>query len=360
MRHGPTLAAMLLILLLAACGSTPQTAQAPTAGAAAPAATAAPAAAAATAMPEATAASGDKAYTVGIVQQTTHPALDAATKGTTEAFAQSGLNVTVDAKNAQNDPATLASITDGFRDAKVDLVVAVGTQPVQAAFKSLQGSGIPIVFNTVTDPYAAGVAKSESEHPGVTGIQALPPVAEAFDMILLFKPDAKKVGNIWTSNEKNSEVATGIARKYAESKGIQLVERQVTRADEVLQAAESLAAEKVDAIFISTDSTVVSTLESVVKVANENDIGLFCNDPASAARGCVTGLGLDYYDNGFQSVKEMGIAVLQGTKADTIPIKKQEKKSITLNTAAAREQGLTIPANVQSMATQVLDTITPK
>jgi putative tryptophan/tyrosine transport system substrate-binding protein len=357
MRHGRMLAAMLLSLLLAACGSsTSQTTQAPTSGA--------PAATAATAMPEATAASGGaadgKTYTVGIVQQTTHPALDAATKGTTEAFAQSGLNVTVDAKNAQNDPATLASITDGFRDAKVDLVVAVGTQPVQAAFKSLQGSGIPIIFNTVTDPYAAGVAKSESEHPGITGIQALPPVAEAFDLILLFKPDAKKVGNIWTSNEKNSEVATGIARKYAESKGIQLVERQVTRADEVLQAAESLAADKVDAIFISTDSTVVSTLESVVKVANENDIGLFCNDPASAARGCVTGLGLDYYDNGFQSVKEMGIAVLQGTKADTIPIKKQEKKSIALNTAAAREQGLTIPADVQSMATQVLDTITPK
>jgi putative ABC transport system substrate-binding protein len=290
----------------------------------------------------------------------THPALDAARKGAEDAFKASGLNVEINAKNAQNDAATLATITDGFRDQKVDLVVAIGTQPAQAAFKSLQGSGIPIVFNTITDPYKAGVAKSESEHPGVTGIQALPPVGAGFDMILKLKPETKKVGNIWTSNEKNSEVATGIAREYAKSKGIEFVERQVTKADEVLQAAESLAAEKVDAIFISTDSTVVSALESVVKVANENDIGLFCNDPASAERGCVTGLGLDYYDNGYISITEMGVPILKGAKADDIPIKKQEKQIIAVNTAAAKEQGLTISDEVAKMATKTFDAIKPK
>ena len=121
----------------------------------------------------------------------------------------------IDAKNAQNDPAALTSILDGFRDAKVDLVVAVGTPPAQQAFKTLQGTGIPIVFNTVTNPYAAGFATSETEHPGITGAQALPPVTAAFDMILKFKADAQKVGMVWTSSEKNSEYATGLARDYA-------------------------------------------------------------------------------------------------------------------------------------------------
>ncbi|HEX6291319.1 MAG TPA: ABC transporter substrate-binding protein [Herpetosiphonaceae bacterium] len=340
-------AVLIIALLLAACG-TPATTDSSSTGAATGATTA----------PQGGAAG--KTYRVGIVQQTTHPALDDARRGVETALKESGLNIEIIAKNPQNDPATLATITDGFRDEKLDLVFTVGTQPAQAGFKSLQGSGIPMVFNTVVDPYKAGVAKSETDHPGVTGIQALPPVQQVFDMMLKMQPETKKVGNIWTSSEKNSEVVTGIAREYAKSKGIEFVERNVTKADEVLQAAESLAADKVDTILILTDSTVVSALESVVKVANDNDIGLYCGDPASAGRGCTAGLGLDYYDNGYISAKEQGIAILKGAKPEDLPIRKQEKQVIAINTAAAQEQDVTISEEVAKMATQTLDKITPK
>ena len=332
--------ALAVCMVLAACGQQP----APTGGAS-------------TSAPAAT----GKTYKVGIVQQTTHPALDGAREGVKKAFADAGLTVEFVEKNAQNDVPTLTTIAEGFRDQKVDMVIAIGTLPLQSAYNVLKDSGIPIVFNTVTDPYQAGAAKSATEHPGVTGVQALPPVQAAFDLILAIKPDAKKVGNIWTSTEKNSEVATGIARNYAKSKGITFVERQVTKADETLAAAESLAGEKVDAIFISTDSTVVSTLESVVKVANENKIPLVCNDPASSGRGCVAALGLDYPDNGYRSVVEMAIPILKGEKkADDIPIVRQTNNIVAINTAAAQAQGVTIPDSLKSQAKQVFDTITPK
>jgi putative ABC transport system substrate-binding protein len=335
---------------LAGCGQTPA-ADAPAQATAAPAdaPTTAPAADA-----------GGKTFTVGIMQQISHPALDAARDGVKKAFAESGLKIDVIEKNAQNDVPALTTIAEGFRDQKVDLVVAVGTLPLQSAYNVLKDSGIPIVFNAVTDPYKAGVAKSETEHPGVTGVQALPPVPQAFDLILTLRPDVKKVGNIWTSTEKNSEVATGLARDYAKTKGVEFVERQVTKADEVLSAAESLAGEGVTAIFISTDSTVVSTLESVVKVANENKIALVCNDPSSAMRGCAAALGLDYSDNGAQSAA-MALAILKGEQTvDQLAIKRQENNIIALNTAAAQQQGVTIPDSLASEAKQTYDTITPK
>jgi putative ABC transport system substrate-binding protein len=333
--------ALLLALVLAACG---QTATEGTAG-------------------TTPAASGgaEKTFRVGIVQQVTHPALDGAREGVKKAFVDSGLKVEFIEKNAQNDTPTLTTIAEGFRDQKVDIVIAIGTQPLQTAYQVLKDSGIPIVFNSVTDPYQAGVAKSETEHPGLTGVQALPPVTQAFDLIFAVKPDAKKVGIIWTSSEKNSEVATGIAREYAKSKGIEFVERQVTKADEVLSAAEALAAEQVDAIFLSTDSTVVSALESVVKVAGESKILLACNDPASAQRGCSTALGLDYPDNGYQSAMMMAIPILKGEKkADEIPIIKQQNNIIALNTAAAQQQGVTLPDSLKGQAKQTFDVITPK
>jgi putative ABC transport system substrate-binding protein len=339
---------IVLSLGLAACGQTP------TAGSA----TSAPAVDQPSSVPAAGGSAG-KTFKVGIVQQITHPALDAAREGAKKALAESGLNVEVIEKNAQNDVPALTTIAEGFRDQQVDLVITIGTLPLQSAYKVLKDSGIPIVFNAVTDPYKAGVAASETEHPGVTGVQALPPVPQAFDLITTLKPDAKKVGNIWTSTEKNSEVATTIARDYAKTKGIEFIERQVTKADEVLAAAESLASEKVDAIFISTDSTVVSTLESVIKVANENKIPLICNDPASAKRGCAAALGLDYSDNGYQSAA-LAIAILKGEKtAEQIPITKQMNNIIALNTAAAQQQGVTFPDALKSTATQTYDTMTP-
>jgi putative tryptophan/tyrosine transport system substrate-binding protein len=344
-----TFALLIALCLLAACGqpAIPSGGSAPTSAPAADQATSAPSTA--------------KTFTVGIVQQTTHPALDGARAGVKKAFADSGLQVTFIEKNAQNDVPTLTTIAEGFRDAKVDMVIAIGTLPLQSAYNVLKDSGIPIVFNTVTDPYQAGAAKSATEHPGVTGIQALPPVQAAFDLILAINPNVKKVGNIWTSTEKNSEIATGIARAYAKTKGITFVERQVTKADEALAAAEALAAEPVDAIFISTDSTVVSSLESVVKVANESKIPLVCNDPASAGRGCVAALGLDYPDNGYQSVVEMAVPILKGEqKVDDIPIIRQKNNIIAINTAAAQAQGVTIPDSLKSQAAQTFDTITPK
>jgi putative ABC transport system substrate-binding protein len=347
MSHFRTITALLLALILVACG-TPAVTDTPSTGATG------------ATSPAQTSAADGKTFRVGIVQQTTHPALDDARRGVEDALKESGLNIEITAKNPQNDPATLATITDGFRDEKLDLVFTVGTQPAQAGFKSLQGSGIPMIFNTVVDPYKAGVAKSETDHPGVTGIQALPPVQQVFDLMLKMQPETKKVGNIWTSNEKNSEVVTTIAREYAKTKGIEFVERNVTKADEVLAAAESLAADKVDTFLILTDSTVVSALESVVKVANDNDIGLYCGDPASAGRGCVAGLGLDYYDNGYISAKEQGIAILKGAKPEDLPIRKQEKQVVALNTAAAKEQSITISEEVAKMATKTLDQITPK
>jgi putative ABC transport system substrate-binding protein len=305
--------------------------------------------------------SAGKSYKVGIVQQVSHPALDGARDGVKKAFSESGLQVELIEKNAQNDVPTLTTIAEGFRDQKVDMVIAIGTLPLQTAYKVLKDSNIPIVFNSVTDPYQAGVAKSETDHAGVTGVQALPPVAQAFDLILAVKPDAKRVGIIWTSTEKNSEVATGIARDYAKTKGIEFVEKQVTKADEVLAAAEALANEKVDAIFISTDSTVVSALESVVKVAGESKIPLVCNDPSSASRGCVAALGLDYPDNGYQSVTNMALPILKGEKkADQIAIIKQKNNIVAINTAAAQQQGVTLPDSIKSQAMQTFDTITPK
>ena len=304
-----------------------------------------------------------KIILIGMVQQVTHPALDAAGKGVIDVLKENGYedgrNIRIDRQNAANDIPTLATIAKKFKDDKDDYVVAIGTLPLQNTWQVFQGSTTPIVFNTVTDPYAAGVAKSSTDKgDNLTGVQASPPVEDAFKLIFEVLPKAKKVGIIWTATEKNSEIVTARARAVAKDLGVDLVEATVSKADEVLAAAQSLTAKKVDAIFISTDSTVVSALESVVKVASDSKTPLFGNDPASSQRGAVCALGLDYYDNGRNS-GAMLVKLLKGAKAKDMPIESQKKGQLACNTKAAEQQGVTLPDSLVKRIEVKYDAIAP-
>ena len=99
----------------------------------------------------------------------------------------------------------------------------------------------------------------------------------------------------------------------------------------------------VEAFFVSTDSTVVAGLEALVKVANDNDIPLFANDPSSAERGAAVALGLDYYQDGLDT-GALAVGILKGElDIAATPIERQRKGSLAINQTAAAEQGLTIP-----------------
>ncbi len=82
----------------------------------------------------------DKTFKVGIVQQVTHPALDGAREGVKKAFADAGVKAEFIEKNAQNDVPTLTTIAEGFRDSKVEMVIAIGTLPLQTSYKVLKDS----------------------------------------------------------------------------------------------------------------------------------------------------------------------------------------------------------------------------
>lgn len=333
---------MVAALLLAACPVPPP----PTAGGE----TAAPAAGTAAELP-----------VVGMMKIVSHPALDAEQKGVKDALAAAGYvdgeTVRILEANAEGDIATLTTIAQRFLDEGVTLIVATSTPALQAAFNvTKDAGGPPIVFNAVTSPYAAGVATAADDHPAwVIGIQALAPVEDALSLVQEVLPDIQVLGYIYNPAEANSVVNTEIAVPQAEALGITLEIATISNSNEVQTAAEALVSRGVEAFFVSTDSTVVSGLEALVKVANDNDIPLFANDPASAQRGAAVALGLDYYQDGLDT-GALAVGILKGELdiASTV-IERQRKGSLAINQGAATEQQLTIPAAVLDRAALVIE-----
>jgi putative ABC transport system substrate-binding protein len=317
--------------------------------------------------PAVAAAPDGRQYSIGVFQFVAHPALDDARKGALRALAENGFregeNLRVDAQNAQADMGTVTSIAQRFKDANLDLMIAVGTQPYQAALSVTKADlQPPFVFNTVTEPYVAArdVVKSPTDKPAnVTGVQALPPVEDAMRLVQRIVPDARKFGIVWNPAEANSEVATRLAREASGKLGIELIEQTVTKPDEVLQAAQSLLTKQIDVFFISTDSTVVSALEALVKVANDNQKPLFGNDPASAARGAAAALGIDYEQQGYESGL-LAAQILSGQKtARELPIEQAKQGFLAINTRAAADQGVKLPDDVLRQARQTYNEIVP-
>ncbi|HEX6386062.1 MAG TPA: ABC transporter substrate-binding protein [Anaerolineae bacterium] len=304
-------------------------------------------------------AATDEMFTIGLMQLTTHPALDAGREGALQALADAGFvegeNLTLIMQNAEGDIAALTTIAQNFVDQDVDLIIATSTPAAQAAFNVVQDLESPIVvYNVVTDPFAAGLATAPDDHPDwIVGTQALPPVETAMQTMMEIVPDAQTVGIIWNPAERNSEVATGIAREVAEGLGIELLEANVSDSSEIQTAAESLIAQGIDAFFISTDSTVVSGFESLASVANENQIPLFANDPASAPRGAVAAVGVDYYQDGYDS-GEIAAAILKGEASPAdFTIEPQSASILAINYDAAEAQGVTFPDSVVERATEI-------
>ena len=325
----------LAILLVPACA--PEATPAPT-----PAPTAAP--------------TEVKVYKIGITQIVTHPALDAVREGFIQSMADGGFvegeNVEYDYRNPEGDMSTTQTIAQKFVNDKVDLILSIATPTSQACVNAAEGTGIPVVFSAVTDPVAAGLV-SNWEKPGenVTGVSDMIDVKSDVELILEIAPGVKKLGTLYNAGETNSVVLADELKEICPGFGIEVLEATVSTSADVQAAAQSLAG-RVDAIWVGTDNTVVSGLEALIKICEDNKIPFFPSDDPSIKRGGVACMGFDYYDVGIQT-GEMAAKILKGTNPGDIPVELAKKLSCTVNTKAAERFEVTIPQEILDKALTV-------
>lgn len=291
---------------------------------------------------------------IGISQIVTHPALDATRQGVIDGMAEEGYiegeNVEFDYQTSEGDPSLVAAIAQKFVSDQVDAIVSIATPDSQASVKAAQGSGIPVIFSAVTDPVGAGLVADWNSHAdeNVTGVSDMIVVSDDVDVILKIVPGVKKLGTLYNAGEDNSVFLTKKLLEACAAAGIEVVEATVSTSADVLTAAQSLVG-RVDAIWVGTDNTVVSGLEALIKVCEDNDIPFFPADEPSIERGGIAAYGFDYYDLGVQTGKMLA-RVLKAGEANKIAVEKGAIISLSINTAAAERMGVTIPADIASSA----------
>jgi putative ABC transport system substrate-binding protein len=300
---------------------------------------------------ETTAAPAEESFNIGITQIVAHPALDSTVQGFIDTLAEAGFvegeNVTFDLQNAQGEMANATTIAQKFVGDEVDLILSVATPVSQAVVKAT--TTIPVVFAAVTDPVAAAlVADADAPDTNVTGVSDMLPVEPHLELILELVPEAKTIGLLYNAGETNSVTLVEKEKAAGAALGLEFVEATAANSSEVLAAAQSLVG-RVDAISVLTDNTVVSALDSVVKVCQDNKIPLIAGDIDSVKGGAVAAYAFDYYEHGVQA-GQMAVKVLQGTPIADLPVEFAQNLQLALNLAAAEAMGVTIPDSLKSAA----------
>jgi putative tryptophan/tyrosine transport system substrate-binding protein len=300
-----------------------------------------------------------KTYNVSVNQFVEHPSLDAVLQGFKDSLKAHGVEAKYSVHNAKANMDKCNQIAAGIAAESPDLVLAIATPSAQACAVATKKSpilaGSPLVFTAITDPVGAGLVDN-LERPGknITGVSDMLPVAQHVAMMRRFYPELKKLGMIYNPREANSRSVVAMVKAEGKKHGFEVVEAMVGKPSEVQQAAKSLVG-KVDAVYLSTDNTVISAVDSVIKVSEKDKLPLFSADVDSVKRGAVAALGFDYYRHGYQTGLMAKRIMIDGAFPSETPIETQQQLTLHLNLKAAKKLGVKVPEDVKKEADKVYE-----
>ncbi|HEL2463406.1 TPA: ABC transporter substrate-binding protein [Streptococcus suis] len=277
---------------------------------------------------------------VGVLQYMEHESLTAAREGFVAELEangyQEGEKLVLDYQNAQGDQANLQTISEQLIDGN-DIVLAIATPSAQSL--ATVSTETPIVFTAVTDPLSADLVES-IEKPGglLTGTSDQAPIDKQVELLGQAVPDAKTVGILYTTSERNSEVQVEQAKELLEKAGYKVVVKGITSSNEVQDATTSLMKD-VDALFIPTDNTVASTMTMIGELSVEHKVPVIGGSTDMVDEGGLLTYGTNYEALGRQTAK-MAIKIIEGANVSETAVEYPETVSLHVNEEMAQKLGI--------------------
>jgi putative ABC transport system substrate-binding protein len=298
----------------------------------------------------------EKLYTIGLFQIIDAPTLNETRNGFMQALTDSGLrdgfNIRLLERNARGDVTEAQRIAQEFVRERMDMIVALSTQCLQAAL--MAAPGVPVIFSSVANPQLLGVGQSAENHmSNVTGVASTGPVKQTLAFIKEVLPQAKRIGTLWTPSELNSEYYLQLAQAAAAELGLEIIAVPVANVNEVLLSAQMLLNKKIDVLFPISDNTINASFESLGRMAEDNSIPLFGGNLVATRLGACAALGWDFFEMGYKS-GQIAIRIKNGEKPGRIPIQYMSKIRLYLNLEAARKEGVLFPPEVIKRADDVI------
>ena len=296
-----------------------------------------------------------KTYKIAVVKQLDHASLDEIANAITAELdaiaAQRGVKIEYDVYSGQNDNSVLKQIGDQAISDGVDAIIPIATLAAQVMTACAADSKTPVIFAAISDPAGADL----TGYDYVSGTSDALNTAFILDMLFAQKPEADKIGLLYSLSEVNSATPIAEARAYLEEKGIAVVEATGNTNDEVIAAASVLIADDVDAIFTPTDNVIMAAELAIAPNFIEAGILHYAGADSFVRNGAFATCGVNYTDLGTKTADIAYQAITSGM-ADLEDFYLMDGGIITVNTETAA--GLNADYSVFSGMGEVVEVTT--
>jgi putative ABC transport system substrate-binding protein len=283
-----------------------------------------------------------------------HPALDELERGMRDELASQGFvpgeTIEIVERNANGQPQLAATIANELAAINPAVTVPITTPMAQAVVRAARG---PVVFASVTDPLGARVIDTLSGRPRITGASDAWPYEAQLRLIREVTPNVRRIGVFYNPGEAASQTGIREIRRLAPDLGFEIVEQPVNTSGEMSVAARSIA-DRVEAFYLSSDNTVISGMAGALRVAIERRIPYYVGDSGTVEKGGLAAVSVGYYQHG-RHTGQLVARVLRGES--NLPVIVERGEEVSVNLAAARAMGVTIPDAVLRRAAHVYRTI---
>lgn len=278
------------------------------------------------------------ALKIGILQTSSHPALDAAREGfITTLKVELGDKVECIIQNAQGSIVTAHTIAERFHaDDSIAAIYAIATPALQAIAAVEKQK--PIFIAAVTDPSALGIIQEKTNICGTTDMIDVAGTVQTIKTIL---PHIATIALIYNPAENNSVMQVNVMEKELHKNAIKTIRIGIATESDIPQAIAS-AVSKADALLTPTDNLIASAMPLVSHLARAAKKPLIACHNQAVEQGALMARGVDYYESGKQT-GEIALKVLRdGKKPYNIAITPTKSDTVVINKEILNELNITI------------------
>jgi putative tryptophan/tyrosine transport system substrate-binding protein len=283
------------------------------------------------------------------------PRLTGLRRGLNQTGYVEGRNFVIEYRWAGNQPDRLSGLAADLVQLQVSVIVTTGLLPALAAKAAT--TSIPIVFSVAADPVHLGLVASLNRPGGnLTGFNSFQGEIGAKGLALLRElvPSTATVGFVENPNNPVVELTTRDVLAAAAVAGLKIQILKASTDREIDAAFVSLVQARTGALLVGNDVFFNSRIEQFVALAARYAIPtMYPLNEFVVAGGLIS-----YGASLVESYRQVGLyagRILKGEKPADLPVIQATKLELLINLRTAKTLGLEVPAQLLSIADEVIE-----
>ena len=266
-----------------------------------------------------------------------------------------GQNIAIEYRSTEGRQELLREHAAELVRLKVDVIVAAGTPPTQAAMHAT--TTIPIVMVSTGDPLRTGLVASLARPGGnVTGNTVLGAELAGKRLQLLkdILPNFSRVAFLW--NPANASLISHFNEIQAAARalGLTLQSVEVRDPNEFESAFLKMTRDRPDALIMTADPMHQLHLARIVDFTAKRRLPAMYQVKAYVEAGGLMSYGASSSDL-YRRAAVYVDKILKGAKPGDLPVERPTKFELVINLKTAKVLGLTVPPSLLLQVDQVIE-----